>query len=199
MKSYFAGRILVLPFAMLLSIGCAASKRVPLHLDSNFRPTALNTIAILPVVDRRSDLSVECDLRKRVHIPTQEVLADKGYEAVILETFSRDGTVNAEDVAEMDEKELTSLLPGDTDAIAIVYLEDLRSGWQREAAIFPCYEFSLDLTGKVVSKTDGVVWYDKATATKRSCGLLAAAVEQAFAGSAYGDCVESLFSTLPSR
>jgi hypothetical protein len=170
---------------------CACATRKPIFLDSDVARREIQTIALLPVVDRRLDRSYEVDLEEAVRDRAWKALENKGYRVVRPASF--DGSLDADFVAEMEDDELSVLVPEGADAAAIVYLEDVLSDYK---VLY--YRFKIETSGTIVSRT-GVVWHDKATGASGQGGLISGAFQGWDRSIAYDAGVGGLFQTWPER
>jgi predicted small lipoprotein YifL len=173
--------------------GCGA-RRAPLYLDSAFEAAPVHTIALFPVVDRRSDRSVQLDSERDLRAPAEEILRKKGYQVILSEPRAEDA-----DEAMLDDALLPSLVPSGADALAVVYLDDLRKEYSWRI-IWLTYLFEVEAAAKIVTRERGVLWYDKTSYARRDAGLVTAPLAQAFsAAEGYGPCLRDLFSTFPDH
>lgn len=177
--------------ASLLTSACATRK--PIFLESDLARQQIQTIALLPVVDRRLDRSYEVDLEEAVRDRARKALEKKGYGVVLPATFNTESSLAAHDVAEMEDDELAALVPEGADAAAIVYIEDILSDYK---VLY--YRFKIETSGTIVSRT-GVLWHDKATGASGQGGLISGAFQGWDRSTAYDAGVGGLFATWPDR
>jgi hypothetical protein len=115
-KKKFYKCIVLFVLSILLNINCAT--KTPIKLDPSFHEKKIRSVALLPVIDRRSDKSFEVDIDKKIRVPAKEELEKKGYSVSLPAKIS--------DVAELYGNDWNSLVPKDYNtAIVIVYLNQL--------------------------------------------------------------------------
>ncbi len=182
--------------AMAAFVSACAPARVPLYLHPEWSPGELEEIVLLPIADRRADMSEELDLEESLRAPARSELEDKGYR--VRELPFPDG-MDSIDVAELTDDELSDLVPEGAAGVLVVFLEDLRDeyGWK---FIWLTYEFDIEVSGKLLDGDGKVVWFDRGMQTRRGGGLLEAPLTQGAAKvGAYSAAVDQLLQTLPGK
>ena len=86
--------------------GCSTVQKLPIKLDPNFSNKGVNTIILMPVVDRRPEKSAKINFDKEILAPSKKILEKKGYAVTISDKYSEDSNISSEQVAEMTAEEL---------------------------------------------------------------------------------------------
>ena len=182
-------------FCSLISASLVAcATREPIFLASDLvAPQKIESIVLLPVVDRRLDRSYEIDLEDAIRDRARKALENKGYRIVLPATFNANGSLDSDYVAEMEDDALPALVPEGVDAAAIVYVEDILNDYK----VF-YYRFKIEISGTIVS-TAGVLWHDKATGSYGQGGLISGAFQEWDRFIVYDTAVNALFATWPER
>ncbi len=172
--------------------GCAAA-HAPLVLDPSFRERGITKIALLPIVDRRRDRSANIDLQQQMSGRVRKTLEKKGYEVVSARENLREDPESMERLMEMDPQFITSLGPEDSDAVLVVYVDDVLSDYK-----LIVYTFKVESTATLVLKSDGTeLWRDKGLGNQGQAGLISGAFQLWDRSLALDTCVSAMFSSLP--
>jgi len=192
-RKYVLFGIVLLCVSVLLLSGCATVKKIPIKLDPNFRAKSIDTIVLMPIVDRRIDKTAKIDLEKEVRIPAKKLLEKKGYTVIMPETFGEGINVNANDVGEMGVDDLSTLGPKDSKALLYIYIEDIS-----ESYIVLAYTFKIESTGSLIYKQEKVeLWRDKGIGVSGQGGLISGVVSGLDRAEAISYSRENMFVTLP--
>jgi hypothetical protein len=187
-----------LPLFLALLVTACAAPRVPLYVYSGINEVGVRRIALMPIVDRRGDRTKQVDFGK-LRRSARSALEGKGYLVVTPAAFTADGSLDATDVSEMTDEQLASLIPSDSDAVAVVYLDDFRNEYSLKI-IWPTYDCEPLTSVKIATRDHGLIFYDKAATAQRGAGILDAVFAQAQAAiEIYGDNMRNLFSGFPKR
>lgn len=179
--------------------GCASAPHVPEYIHSNFTQLNIQTIAILPIVDARSDATVEVKFEENIRVHAHTALKERGYKVLMPKNNLIGGKpVEGDEVAEMNNEELVALVPAEADAIILIYLTDLRVGWEA-MGILPYWRFQIDLKGRMITKDKGVTWSDQTTLARGDGGLLGGGMAAAGLEGYYEDAVNILLAGVPGR
>jgi len=194
--------IVVLSILVIIApLGCTIPQPyLPVYQSQHLKELNIQKITLFPVIDKRSDRSIEVDMNQHIRNVARNVFLQKGYQVLLSEQVNFfEPTKGSLDLGEMTDSELGSVVPEEADAAAIIYLEDLRSDWGLKV-VFATYKFQIHLVGKIIAKNKGIVWQDKATEGRHGGGVLEAALVESMAmpdGIIVG--AEKLFSPFPAR
>lgn len=178
--------------AFVLLAGCITYE--PMYVHPDFDKLNLRTIALLPVLDKRMDRSLGLEFEERMQSAAQKWLSDKGYEVMLLDGFSADGSMQAGDVAKMENEDLALLVPDGAGAVALVSVVDIVSDYRILA-----YDFEILASSAVVSRSHGVAWYNECHAHSRTGGLISGAWRPMDQWVGFSGCLEVLFGQFPKR
>ncbi len=189
------GRLVVIGCVLVIFSGCAAAPpRVPIKLDPSFSEMGIQTVALLPVIDRRVDKSYEIDLDKEIRNQAKKTLEKKGYAVLMPDTFAEGKAVELAEVVEMEVNDLALLGPRDARVIVLIYLEDILSSYKVLS-----YAFKIEATASMVSQEKQVeLWRDKGIGRSGQGGLISGLTKGLDKSSAINTCINSMFYTLPA-
>lgn len=187
--------LVLIVFISFISSGCATVQKLPIKLDPHFKERGIDTIVLMPVIDRRVDKKTKFDFEKDIRIPAQKALGKKGYTVIMANTFSEDASITPEQVAEMNVEELSILGPKDTRALLYIYVEDIM-----EEYIVLAYTFKIEATGSLIEKTEKLeLWRDKGIGAYGQGGLISGVFSGMDKQVAISQCLDNMLVTLPKR
>jgi hypothetical protein len=178
--------------SLLILAGCTTTKPA-IKLDPSFSEMQIESVALLPIIDRRVDKSYEIDLENKVRQAAKENLEKKGYTVIMPSTFVEGRNVDPAEVEAMGINDLASLGPPDSKAIVLIYIEDILSSYKVLS-----YAFKIEATASVISKEKQCeLWRNKAVGKAGQGGLISGITQGLDRSSAIGACIGELFSNLP--
>ncbi len=189
--------VLLAMFLVTFGQGCASQRpiRAALFVSPTLEAESIEPIALLPIVDIRTDKSCSLDFEKTIRQPLAKQLKDKGYDVVLSSTFSVDGAVSMERVAAMNPQELASLGPVEAQSVLLVYLKDIRSDYY-----VMVYSFKIAATVSLVSRTKrSELWRDKAFGNSGQGGLVSGLMSGLHKKFAVSDFQKQLLKTFPDK
>lgn len=182
-------------FCITLVAGCATTQKLPIKLDPNYHQKGIETIVMMPVIDRRVDKSSKIDFNKDLRLPAKAMLEKKGYQVMIPSVYRESADVTQDEITEMDIEELSQLGPVDARALLYIYVEDILDSY-----VVISYNFKIEATGSLIHKQEKTeLWRDKGLGTQGQAGLISGAFSAWDKQIAITACLESLLSTLPSK
>lgn len=182
---------MLLGSAWLLS-GCATT-HYPIKLDPAFEEKNVRTIALLPVVDRRRDRSIEIDLEYEINARATKQLTRRGYNVLQVPVSLLDEAGNFDAILDMESTYLATLGPAEADAVMAIYVDDVFSSYK----VFS-YVFKIDVLGTLVDKRDGTeLWRDKGIGNFGQAGLISGITSGLNRNSALDGCVLAMLQGLP--
>jgi hypothetical protein len=178
---------------LLILAGCTTTKPA-IKIDPSFSEMQIESLALLPVIDRRVDKSYEIDLENKVRLAAKEILEKKGYAVIMPATFAEGRNVDPAEAAAMGVNDLTSLGPADPKTIVLIYIEDILSSYKVLS-----YAFKIEATASIISKEkQSELWRNKAVGKSGQGGLISGITQGLDRSSAVGSCLGELFSNLPN-
>lgn len=188
---------ILLSLSILLMVfcasGCSTVQKIPIKLDPNFSNKGIDTIILMPVVDRRPEKSAKLDFEKEILLPSKKILEKKGYTVIIPDKYSEDSSMSSEQVAEMTTEELSALGPRGASAILFIYIEDVMDSY-----VVLAYTFKIEATGSLIYKQErSELWRDKGIGSYGQGGLMSGMTSSMDRGVALSQCLESMLVTLP--
>lgn len=178
---------------LVLSSGCSTVPKMPIKLDPSYSTKGIDTIVLMPVIDRRVDKKSKLDVENVIRIPVKKILVKKGYDVVMPSSFSETGSISADNVAEMNTDELSGLGPDNTRALLYIYVDDVLDDY-----IVLAYSYKIEATGSLIDKNDRIeLWRDKGIGTSGQGGLISGVLAGLYQASAVSICLDDMFCTLP--
>jgi hypothetical protein len=182
----------------LTAVGCAVPlpSRVPLYIDPAFSSYGIESVALLPVVDRRVDRRVDFDLEGQVRSRARRMLERRRYAVVMPASFGDGRPLAMDEVSEMNTSELVALGPATNRFLMIVYVEDVRSSY-----VVMANTFKIELSATLLDKEKtAVLWRHKCVVTGGQAGLISAGLSYLTTpGENTSKCLEFMLDTLPKR
>lgn len=177
-----------------LLAGCATTPKVPIFLDPNLDHMQIDTITLLPVVDRRMDRSVSTTPEDLLGSRVKKAVEKLGYEVNTPGVFSPTAEIPNEEIAEMDVTELATLGPEDAKVLLIVFLDDASS----KTALG--YSFKIEATAILLNKrTQSILWKDKGIGTSGQGGLVGCLMAPMIKSGSTDTCVRSVLASFPKH
>ena len=173
--------------------GCSTVQKIPIKLDPNFSNKGIDTIVLMPVVDRRPEKSAKLNFENEILLPSKKILEAKGYTVVMPDKYSKDSNISSDQVAEMTTEELSALGPKGATAILFIYIEDVMDSY-----VVMAYTFKIEATGSLIYKQErSELWRDKGIGSYGQGGLMSGVTSGMDRGVALSQCLESMLVTLP--
>ena len=173
--------------------GCSTVQKMPIKLDPNFSNKGVNTIILMPVVDRRPEKSAKINFDKEILAPSKKILEKKGYAVTISDKYSEDSNISSEQVAEMTAEELSALGPKGAGALLFIYIEDIMDNY-----VVLAYTFKIEATGSLIYKQErSELWRDKGIGSYGQGGLMSGVTSGMDRNVALSQCLESMLVSLP--
>lgn len=177
----------------MLFYGCAYT-RIPLYIEPDFSNRLIDTIALLPMVDARKDKSAaDIDPERYVRKPIEKLLTKKGYSVVMASHLKEGADLTAEEIGEMDEKELATLGPAESGYLFLFYLEDLSTSY-----VILSKTSKIEASAVLVDKANGqYLWRDKCVESVGQGGLISGLLPMQ--GMVIEQCLSTMLSGLPKK
>ena len=173
--------------------GCGTVQKIPIKLDPNFVHKGIDTIMLMPVVDRRVDKSAKLDFEKGIRLPAKKILEKKGYTVIMPDTYLEGSNITADQVAEMNVDDLSGLGPKDSRALVFIYVEDVLDSY-----VVLAYTFKIEATGSLIYKEEkSELWRDKGIGAYGQGGLISGITSGLDKSVAVSQCLENIFVSLP--
>lgn len=173
--------------------GCSTVPKMPIKLDPGYNSKNIDTIVLMPVVDRRVNKKSKIDLEKAIRIPAKKILMKKGYNVLTPSSFSDGTAITAENVGEMNVDELSNLGPNNEKALLFMYVDDILDDY-----IVLAYTYKVEATGSLIDKKDRVeLWRDKGIGSSGQGGLISGVLAGVYQYEATSMCLNDMFCTLP--
>lgn len=189
----FIGVLALVVFTVFIISGCSTVQKIPIKLDPHFKERGIDTIVLMPIVDRRVDKKGVVNLEKDLRLPAKKILEKRGYTVIMPDKFSEGGDISADNVAEMDIADLSGLGPKESRALLFIFVEDVIDEY-----VVLAYTFKIEATGSLIEKVEKVeLWRDKGIGAYGQGGLISgitAGMDKACAVSA---CLENMLCTIP--
>ena len=184
--------VLVISVALAAS-GCSTTQKIPIKLDPNFVRKGIDTVVLMPVVDRRAEKTAKIDFEKEVRLPAKKILEKKGYAVIMPNAYSEGSNITADQVAEMNVDDLSGLGPKDSRALLFIYVEDVLDSY-----VVLAYTFKIEATGSLIYKQEkSELWRDKGIGASGQGGLISGITSGMDKSVAISVCLENIFVTLP--
>lgn len=184
--------LFVTALALLFSAGCATT-RMPIKLDPTFAEQKIESISLLPIIDRRKDTSVNMDLEYEIGTRAQKKIEQLGYRTVRIEAPLNLDRTGLGRLMEMDPSFIASLGPSDADAVMAIYVDDTLSSY-----VLISYAFKIESMGTLVSKEKSIeLWRDKGIGNAGQAGLISGLLQGLNRVGALDICVYGMLATLP--
>jgi hypothetical protein len=181
-------------FGVVLLSGCSTVPKMPIKLDPNFKSKNIDTIVLMPVVDRRIDKKSKVDFEKVLRIPAKKILEKKGYAVVMPGSFSDNSAITADNVGEMNIGELSNLGPMNERALLFIYVDDVLDDY-----IVLAYTYKIEATGSLIEKRERIeLWRDKGIGKSGQGGLISGPLSSLYQYEANSMCLNDMFCTLPA-
>lgn len=194
MRGYRIAVFMVFVAGLFLLNGCSTVPKMPIKLDPNFASKNIDTVVLMPVVDRRIDKKGSIDLEKDIRIPAKKILEKKGYIVIMPSSFGEGITASMGDVGEMNTQELSDLGPKDARALIFIYVEDIIDEY-----IVMAYTFKIEATGSLIEKQEKAeLWRDKGIGAEGQGGLISGVTSVFNKSAAISRCLSDIFVTLPN-
>lgn len=191
----FIGALTLVVFTVFIISGCSTVQKIPIKLDPHFKERGIDTIVLMPIVDRRVGKKGAINLEKDLRLPAKKILEKRGYIVIMPDKFLDDSEISADNVAEMDIPDLAELGPKDSRALLFIFVEDVIDEY-----VILAYTFKIEATGSLIEKVEKLeLWRDKGIGAYGQGGLISgitAGMDKAFAMSA---CLENMLCTIPKR
>lgn len=176
--------------------GCAQKPRVPVYIHPAYSPDAIDSVTVLPIVDRRGDKSVEFDLEDQVRRRVRSILERRRYTVALAGSFVEGRQLSMEEVSEMDSSDLVTLGPANSRFLFVFYVEDVLSTF-----VVMAHKFKVELSATLLDKQNAtVLWRNKCVATGGQAGLVGAGLSKLTTpGERTSRCLELMLDMLPKR
>lgn len=187
-----SGWLVVTALASLMASGCATVPP-PLRLDPMFAQRGIQSIAVLPIVDRRRDRSANLDVEYEVGVRARKALEKKGYLVLAAPGPSVDDPIGTARLLDMDLEYLVSLNPPDADAVIAIYVDDSLSSYKVLS-----YAFKVEALGLMVSKRfNAELWRAKGIGNSGQAGLISGLIQGLNRSEAWDACIYGMLSSIP--
>jgi len=187
------GALLGAFFIASLLTGCGKPPKIPIYSDLQLEEMKIETVTLMPVVDRRVDKSYNINLESSIGDKVAKKLQKKGYTVIRPGAFSDTLEFTNEDVAEMEARELGAIGTAETDYMLLVYLDDASS----KTALG--YSFKMEATGLLLKKqTAAMLWKDKGIGSQGQGGLAGCMMSSMVKGEAINACLTDMLSSFPN-
>lgn len=194
-KSRIAVCAVLCVFAFAVLNGCSTVPKMPIKLDPNFASKGIDTIVLMPIVDRRIDKKCKVDFEKTLRMPAKKILARKGYNVIMPAAFNDGGTITADNVGEMNVSELSNLGPANERAILVIYVDDVLDEY-----VVVAYSYKIEATGSLIEKKERVeLWRDKGIGKSGQGGLISGPLSFVYQCEANDMCLNDMLCTLPKN
>jgi len=197
MRSFgkLSGVLISFVFISFVVSGCSTVQKIPIKLDPHFKEKGINTIVLMPVIDRRVDKKAQFDFEKDLRIPAKKILEKKGYEVIAPDYFSDNNDITSEQVADMNISELCELGPKNAKALLCIYVEDILDDY-----VVLAYTFKIEATGSLIEKTEKLeLWRDKGIGAYGQGGLISGVLSGMYKQTAVSQCLDGMLVTLPNN
>jgi|GEM_PF-3302600 len=192
-KTRLSGPIFAVTILATFFISGCASTKTPIFLHPEYANYSVESIYLLPVVDRRIDKTGVIDLEKEIREPIKKSLEKKGYEVFLPAKFSDINDIKVEYVSQMDIKDASDLGPLNAKNILLVYVDDVLDSYAIVA-----YQCKIEATGSLIEKSDKIeLWRDKGIGSSGQGGLISGPLAPLIKLEAISNCIGNLFVTLP--
>jgi len=180
-------------FCVFLVTGCVGTTKSAIRLHSDFSEKNVDTIVLMPIVDRRIDKSGAINIEKNILRPSKKMLEKKGYYVITPDSFLEGENISPEEVGEMDVEELAMLGPDGSKTLLFVYIEDVIDSYAIVA-----YTFKIEATSSLIEKSGKVeLWRDKGIGASGQGGLISGPFAGMDKSAAISTCLRNMFTTLP--
>ncbi len=177
----------------LLSVACV-QRLDPLFIDETLSERLPARITLLPVVDARVSKLDHVLLVRDVNEAARRLLAAKGYELKLQESFLGVGLRNA-DLAELSKVDLCEVVPREAGVFLAVFVEAVEAEDGVDGR-----GLRVVLSGILADRNDcSLLWRDRTVGNNELGGLMSVFSLASVRHEAAANAIRNLLSTLPSR
>jgi hypothetical protein len=164
-------------------------------LDPAFADRHINTVAVVPVIDRRTDPSAGLDLQQQIGARAKKHLRKRGYKVIDAVALPGDNAEAQVRLADLDAAYLASRAPSGADAVFAIAVDDVMSSYKVLS-----YAFKIEATGTLVSVADRKeLWRGRGIGNMGQGGLVSGLLIGLNRMEALDTCVGEMLSSIPRR
>lgn len=179
--------------ALLLFAGCAGTPPKPVRCAPDFRPEAMDSVCVLPIVDARADKKLTLKLES-LQNKVQSTLKSKRYNVVLVQDRAQVDGLNDEDIKEPTAKWIKGLGPAEQRWAMVLVVGEL----SRKLTFGSTGNAEVSLT--IFDKQAGVaVWEDKALGQAGQGGLLGMMMVSMMDSEALHSAMNQLLWKIPNK
>jgi hypothetical protein len=185
----------VLFFFLIVLTGCSTIIPFkPNYMDSEFSPSEIEEITVLPVVDIRKDKSLKIAYQKIGTYEFKYFFPRMGYQVKLSDNFGKIANITEDDIARQDVDFIKNLGPDNAQWVFLVTLDDLAT--RKTLGIASVAECSGILYDKDPGKE---VWRHKATHQYGQGGIAGMMMGGTVREESLRACVDDLLAQFPSK
>ncbi len=188
-------RISLVTLTLGLIVGCVqAPVKKAILLDSEFQPSAIESITMLPTVDARLEHAVEVDLQVQLNESARELLKGKGYVVQMDDSNGSVGEVTKDDLKSAEPEFIKELGPSDARWVMVLVLDDVTTRLTFGST------GNADVSGYMFDKQSAeTVWRDKGIGKAGQGGLIGMMMKGSMGSAAVNSAVNNLMASIPKR